>query len=442
MNNKIEKMKTLKEIYKKLSTINKKLFIVWWYNREKILNWIYSWDIDLTTDAKPEEIKKVLNVITEVWKKYWTMIIKEWDETFEITTFRKDIWILNNRKPVKVEFTDDLILDSTRRDFSFNAIYFDIENNKYIDPQNWIIDLKNKIIRFIWNPEDRINEDALRILRFIRFKNNYNFSNWDDNYFNILKNNINLLKNISIERIKEEFEKILLLENNIQALKDLKQIWFFTILIPEINILENTPWWPSHHLEWNVWIHTLMTISELNNIFKNWIEKININYSKQEKIDFYWTMLLHDIWKNETYSKNKNWIVHYYNHEEISVQITKNILEKFKFSTKSKNKILWLIKNHLRVFKVVDMRTLKSRKFMMHDFFKDLIIIWISDHKWRIPTDDIIINKLVDFYNNFLKILETKTFLNWNDILKKYPNLKWIEIKNKLNNLNNEILIK
>ena len=72
--------------------------------------------------------------------------------------------------------------------------------------------------------EDRINEDALRILRFIRFKNTYNFNNAEDNYFEVLYKKTHLLKNISIERIKQEFEKILLLENNIQALKDLKEI--------------------------------------------------------------------------------------------------------------------------------------------------------------------------------------------------------------------------
>lgn len=75
-------------------------------------------------------------------------------------------------------------------------------------------------------------------MRFIRFKNAYNLSVVFDNYFDILKDNIALLKNISVERIKDEFEKILLLKNNIQALKDLKQIWFFALFFPEIDILD------------------------------------------------------------------------------------------------------------------------------------------------------------------------------------------------------------
>lgn len=436
-------MKNIKIISQKLKNINKHLYIVWWYTRDKFLNLEYLWDIDLATDASPEEMKEVLNVIKEVWKKYWTLIVREWNQRFEITTFRKDIWILDNRRPVNVEFTDNLELDSTRRDFTFNAIYFDVENDDFIDPQNWIRDLKNKIIRFIWNPEDRIKEDALRIIRFIRFKNKYKFENWENNYFEVLEKNISLLQNISIERIKEEFDKILLLENNIQALKDLKQIWFFRMLLPEIDILEKTPGWASHHLEWDVWVHTLMSIKVLNDIFKEWnkLYNINTNFSNQEKIDLFRTILLHDIWKFDTFSKNEEWIVHYYDHENISTQKTKDILKRFNFANNSIKKIVWLVENHLRIFKIFEMKTLKARKLMMNKFFEELIIVWISDHKWRIPTNENLIFELLEFYNNFLEILKTKTFLKWNYILEKYPELKWVEIKLKLNKLNDEILI-
>jgi len=432
----------MKKILNKLSKINKNLYIVWWHTREKILWWDYSWDIDLATDANPTELREILNSVTEVWKKYWTIIVNEDNESYELTSFRKDIWILDNRRPVEVEFTDSIEEDSCRRDFTFNAIYLDVKNQQYIDPQNWIIDLKNKTIRFIWNPIDRIKEDALRILRFVRFKNKYDFKLWNDNYLKILKSNIELLKNLSIERIKSELDKIILLDNNIQALKELKQIGFFKIFIPEIDNLVKTPWWAKHHLEWNVWVHTLMTIGELNKYFKDTKRfNIKLNIDNNLKLDLYWTMLLHDIWKNDTYSIDWNKNIHYYWHEKYSYHKSKEILKNFKFSNKSKKTILWLIENHLRVFKVFDMKTLKARKFMMHDSFILLIIVWLADHKWRLPTDDIIIEKLIKFYNKFIKTLSSKKFLNWNDILVKYPDLKWREIKNKLNALNDKILI-
>jgi tRNA nucleotidyltransferase (CCA-adding enzyme) len=441
-------MQNIKSISQKLQTIWKKTYIVGWWCRKNILKNSEITDVDLATDTTPEEIKNVLCVIKEVWKKYGTMIIKEWDEVFEITTFRSDIWILNNRKPVKVEFTNDLVLDSKRRDFTINSIYYDVENEVFINPQNGIQDLQNSIIRFVWDIENRIKEDALRILRFVRLKNKYNLKVAENNYFDILKQNIDLLKNISVERIKEEFDKILLLEKNIEALNDLKKIWFFETIIPEIENLEKTPWWPSHHLEWNVWIHTLMIIKELNKIFKNWFDIIDKNwndikkyFTNDEKIDFYWTMLLHDISKYETYSLDEKWGVHYYNHEKLWSIKSQIILKKFKFSSKSIKKILWLIENHLKIFKVFDMRILKCRKFMMEKYFEDLMIVWIVDHMWRIPSDENLVLKLKEFYKDFIIILKNKKFLTGRDIIKIYPWINWIEIKNKLNSKNDEILL-
>ncbi len=441
-------MDSIKIIADKLKQIWKNLFIVWWYCRAQIL-WIdYNWDIDLTTDATPLEMEKVLFIVAEVWKKYGTLIIKEWDEVFEITTFREDIWILDNRKPVEVKFTTDLYLDSKRRDFTINSIYFDVFDNKFIDPENGIEDLKNNIIRFVGNPTDRINEDALRILRFIRFKNAYNLSPAFDNYFDILKDNISLLNNISVERIKDEFEKILLLKNNIQALKDLKQIWFFALFFPEIDILDKVAWWPKYHLEWDVWTHTLMTIGELNNIFEKWFTTYDKNwksiikyFENTEKITLYRTMLLHDIWKWDTYEKCDNWNSHYLNHEHIWVEKFNDIQKRFIFTNDQKDIISWLINNHLKVFKVPEMRILKARKFMMHKYFEYLMVIWFSDHLWRIPTSQDLIKELKSFYKEFLLILKDKKFLTWKDVLEKYPDLQWYQIKEKLEAVNDRILI-
>ena len=208
-------MQNIINISKKLKTLNKKLYIVWGFCRNKIL-WVDNiWgDIDLVTDATPDEMKKVLKIVGEVGKKYWTCIVSELSETFEITTFRKDIWTINNRKPASVIFTDSLEEDSKRRDFTCNAIYFDVENEVFIDPVWWIKDIKNNVIKFVWNVEERIEEDALRVLRFVRFKNKYwfNLSTEGFSSLDILKKKSSLLKNISVERILQELDKILLLK--------------------------------------------------------------------------------------------------------------------------------------------------------------------------------------------------------------------------------------
>mgnify|MGYP001942679850 CR=1 FL=1 len=414
---------------------NKKLYIVGGFCRDKILNINNSeTDIDFTTDALPEEVQKITKCIWHIWKKYWTqLLLHEW-KTYEITTFRSDIGILDNRKPVEVEFTTDINLDAKRRDFTCNAIYYDIYKDQYIDPVWWEQDLKNHIIRFVWNPKDRIREDALRILRFIRFKNKYALSPAENNYIEVIKQNIWLLKNISVERIKEELDKILLWKNNIQALRDLKEIWFFTVYLEELDKQSDTPG-NSHHLEWDVWTHTLMTIEYLNTM--------NLDeYSTWNKLDLYWTLLLHDITKPICYSKDSKWEWHYYWHEKSGAEYIKQVVAKqLPFSKKSIQKISWIIENHLRIFKVFEMKKLKSRKLMMHKYWWDLMIIAEADHIWRLPTNYDLIEKLHSFYNNFLKILHYKTFYTGQDIIREFPHLEAAAIWNKLKEINNKILI-
>lgn len=440
-------MNNIKIISKKLNSIWKKLYIVWGWCRNSILNLEKNTDIDLTTDATPEEVKSVLNVIKEVGKKYWTQIIIEWNETFEITTFRSDIWILNNRKPVKVQFTSDLILDSKRRDFRFNSIYFDVLENKFIDPNDWIWDLNSWYINFVWDISERIKEDALRILRYVRFKFKYNLKEKSD-YKNIISKNIYLLKNISIERLVDEFNKILLLKNNCDALDYLMDIWFFDVFIQEVSKLKLTNWWKPHHLEWNVWIHTLLTIKELNKIISSnfLIDNYSLNnlkstFSQDEKLILYRTLLLHDIAKFNTYSVDKNQNVHYYNHEVIWSEIFLEISKKLKFSNNYTSIIKYLIKNHLRIFKIFEMKELKAKKFMLDKYFIYLIIIAISDNNWRIPAKNDLNKKLLDKYLLFKNEYSKMNFYNGNEILKMFPLIKWSEIKQKLEEKNNEILL-
>lgn len=424
----------MKELASNFHKNNKNLYIVGGFCRDKILSIHQSeTDIDFATDALPDEVKNITKCIWHIWKKYGTQLLAyEW-KTYEITTFRSDIWILDNRKPVEVQFTTDINLDAQRRDFTCNAIYYDIHKDEYIDPVWWIDDLKNRVIRFVWNPEERIKEDALRILRFIRFKNKYSLSPAQNYYFKIIKTHIWLLKNISKERIKDEIDKILLWKNNVQALKDLKEIWFFTIYLEELNKQSETPG-NSHHLEWDVWKHTLMTIEYLNNMDLS-------KYSKQEKIDFYWTMLLHDITKPICYSQDSKWEWHYYWHEKSGAEYVKQVIAKqLPFSKNSIEKITWIIENHLRIFKVFEMKKLKSRTLMMHKYWKYLMIVAEADHMGRIPANYDLIKKLHKYYQDFLNVLSKKQFKTWKDIIKDFPHLKSAAIWNKLKEINNQIL--
>lgn len=421
-------MNNIKSIANKIKSIGHNAYVVWSYCVSKVM-WIdHYWDTDFATDALPEQVEKVLNVVWRIWKKYWTLIVKEGEKTFEITTFREDIWSINQRRPSNVVFTKDLKQDASRRDFTINALYYDPIENKFIDLFWWINDIKNGIIRFVWDINKRLDEDMLRLLRFVRLRSRLWFKEADENYTKIFKNRILELKNISSERVKEECDKILLTKLNVEWLIYLKEIWFFLHFIPELEVLSKIPWWPRHHLEWDVWTHTLMVIKELN--------KLNCS-----DVDIYWACLLHDIWKALTYSFDEEKNIHYIDHDKIWAGLfSKNISRSLKFSNKSSKKIKWLIDNHIRFIHLTEMKKVKAYEFMLHEFFDDLIILGTSDSIWKTPSEPWRIQNIKEFYLSSMNKFKKIKLLTWDDILKKYPNLQWSEIWKKLKEENNKIL--
>ena len=190
-------------------------------------------DIDIATALSSEEIKKKFNntnfKIIDTGIKHGTITLVSKKFKLELTTLRQDIETYGRH--AKVEYIDDWKLDSERRDFTINAIYLDI-NGKIFDPQLGTIDLKNNNVKFIGDPQKRIEEDYLRIIRFIRFKIMYN-SKIEETTNNAIKQNLNGITKISKERILEELYKILNLQNfiNLNESDYLKEI--FNLIFPE-----------------------------------------------------------------------------------------------------------------------------------------------------------------------------------------------------------------
>ena len=194
-------------------------------------------DIDVATILSTNEIKeKMKNTdikVIDTGVKHGTVTLVSKKFKLEVTTLRKDIE--TDGRHAQVEYIDNWQLDSERRDFTINAIYLDI-NGKIFDPQGGTTDLKNKNVKFIGDPQKRIEEDYLRIIRFIRFKIMYD-SNIERTTGNVIKLSLNGIQKISKERILLELFKILDLNNfiNLNESTDLKEI--FTIIFPEFKYL-------------------------------------------------------------------------------------------------------------------------------------------------------------------------------------------------------------
>jgi len=202
-------LKTHLEISKKVLSVlidhGHQAYLVGGFVRDFLLE-IDSSDIDITTSATPEETMALFLKTRGTGLKYGTVTVFMEDVAFEVTTFRSDGVYANHRHPENVAFSNDLALDLARRDFTINALAMDINGN-IIDHFDGLSDLKKGIIRAIGNPLERFQEDALRILRTFRFVSKCNFD-IDSETFTSITNIHPLLRNISNERIIQEFTKI------------------------------------------------------------------------------------------------------------------------------------------------------------------------------------------------------------------------------------------
>lgn len=188
-------------------------------------------DYDITTSALPEEVKQIFSHTADTGIQHGTVTVIIDKVGYEITTYRIDGEYKDNRHPEEVIFTDRLTGDLSRRDFTINAIaYNNIKG--YVDLFGGMEDIKNRIIRGVGEPDKRFKEDALRMMRAVRFSAQLDFS-IEENTMKALKENAGLIENISIERIREEFFKLIMSDHN-ERLQILLESGMTEYFLPEI----------------------------------------------------------------------------------------------------------------------------------------------------------------------------------------------------------------
>ena len=248
-------------------------------------------DIDLATNLTPTEVCEILkkNKISfyESGIKHGTITAKVDENKFEITTLRKDI--STDGRHATVEFTNDWHEDASRRDFTFNSIYADLYGNLY-DPFSGKKDLELGIVRFIGNPEKRIKEDYLRILRYVRFFLNYSKIDHDDDLKKIIKQNINGISKISSSRLLDELKKLILSEGFLKISKDKFCQEIISIIFPQLinlNIFKNINEHSKKITEQKnfTFLISLMIIDDSDNS-EYFIYKYNISNEDKKKIRF------------------------------------------------------------------------------------------------------------------------------------------------------------
>lgn len=368
-----------------LENNNYEAFIVGGCVRDSILGRIPN-DWDITTKALPIQVYNLFNdlghTIIETGLKHGTVTVIINQIGYEITTYRLDGEYEDGRHPKEVEFIDDIKIDLSRRDFTINSMAYN-SSIGLIDPYNGLIDLKNKIIKCVGRPKDRFNEDALRMLRAIRFSAQLGFNidckikqdMWDlDLYFNLEK--------VSIERIRDEFNKILL--SNIDHVYELIGLYLTDTFMPEINSLKNFNQNNPYH-DLDLLQHTLKAVRLVDNT-------LHIKLA----------MLFHDFGKIKTKSTDENGISHYYKHAEESVKIAEIILKRMKYDNDTIFKVLQLIKYHDCV-----LESKASIKRMLNKIEEDLLRDLIKV-KWA----DILSQNAIYAKERLIVLIEVEKILN------------------------------
>lgn len=321
--------KDIEFIINRLKSYGFSAYIVGGSLRDMLLG-IKPCDYDIATSAKPEEVENIFKgyILSDIGRKYGTIVVRINKYDVEITTFRLEGSYEENRKPCNVVFTDRIEDDLLRRDFTVNAMASDGE--VFIDLFSGRQDIEKKIIRTVNNPDMRIKEDALRILRAVRISSKLGFE-IDIELKKAIKRNRNLLYNLSKERIKQEIEKILLSDRPSVAFRTMQELDILEIVLQDLYKCIDFDQENPHH-SMDLFNHTLCVV---DNVDKN----IALRYAA----------LFHDIGKIYTKSYDENHIAHYYNHEIKSAEIAQRVLTEFNVSNEIKKRVNILITEHMKV---------------------------------------------------------------------------------------------
>jgi poly(A) polymerase/tRNA nucleotidyltransferase (CCA-adding enzyme) len=328
----------VKSIVEKLKKAGFEAYIVGGCVRDLLRN-VEPEDWDVTTNAKPKEIQKIFPK-SFYSNKFFTVTVQTKSENprlreIEITTFRKEAKYTDKRHPDTVEFAKTLEEDLARRDFTINAMALDLETKdkrletRVIDLFDGQLDLKNKTIRTVGDPKERFSEDALRMLRAVRFATILGFKIEERTAKAILENSY-WLKMISKERVRDEFLKIIMADRAAEGIELLRKFNLLKYIIPELEegymVSQN-----KHHI-YDCYTHAILSLK----------------YAAKRKFNKYVRLaaLLHDIAKPRV-KKGEGPDATFYGHEVLGAKMTAQILNRLKFSKKDIEKIVKLVRYHL-----------------------------------------------------------------------------------------------
>lgn len=282
-------------------------------------------DWDITTSASPLQVKEIFGYTIDTGIKHGTVTVMIGGEGFEVTTYRIDGEYEDNRHPREVIFTPCLEEDLKRRDFTINAMAYN-DSTGLVDIFDGIGDIEKKLIRCVGNPWERFSEDALRIMRAVRFSAQLGYF-IEENTRKAIRQLAADLMHISAERIQAELVK-LVVSPNPEYLRTAYELGITKVILPEFDVCMETKQNNPHHC-YSVGEHTLVSMGAI----------------APDKV-LRLAMLFHDIGKPETITVDEMGISHFHGHPAVSEKIAETVLKRLKFDNHTIDQVCRLVKYH------------------------------------------------------------------------------------------------
>jgi tRNA nucleotidyltransferase/poly(A) polymerase len=311
-------------------------------------------DFDVATSARPEQVMALFARTIPVGAQFGVVMVREAGEEYQVATFREDGTYRDGRHPEAVQFSD-AEGDARRRDFTVNGLFYDEAADRILDFVGGQEDLAAGILRAIGDPGQRFAEDKLRLLRAVRFAVTLDFQIETETWAAISPLAATL-EGVSPERIREEWNKILLSAGRVRGLDLLEESGLLARIVPEMLALRGCEQPPEFHPEGDVWIHTRLMLSLL---------------PEEAPLGVILAVLFHDLGKPGTLWVDPEGRHRFNGHEKLSAEITEVIMRRLRYSNAEIDEVVEMVRQHMAFKDVQKMRPAKLRRFMARPTFPD-----------------------------------------------------------------------
>lgn len=310
-------------------------------------------DYDVATSATPIEIEALFPKTIGVGAKFGVEIVQTSSGPIEVATFRSDGPYSDGRHPDYVEFRGERE-DAARRDFTINALFFDPESNEVIDYVDGRRDLEAGVIRTVGDPRERFQEDYLRLLRAVRFAARLGFA-LDPGTKSAVVELAPWVLGSSWERIRDEIVKLLTEGGAAQGFRLLDETGLLERILPEVAAMKGVEQPPEFHPEGDVFTHTMLMLDQLE--------------SPSPTLAL--GVLLHDVGKPLTQTFEDR--IRFNNHDKVGARLTETICDRLRLSSDMKDRVVWMVEQHMRLGAASKMKESKLKRFVREDGFDELL---------------------------------------------------------------------